>query len=131
MINTINKYNKTDILNTAKQVVVDEINGIEHMLSQLGDEFYQALEMIMYCKNKIILTGIGKSGHIAKKIAATFASTGTPSFFVHPAEALHGDLGMIEHTDLVIAISYSGEADELSNIIPSLKRKEVKIIGIN
>ena len=86
--------------------------------------------MILECKGKLVVTGVGKSGHIGAKIAATMASTGTPSFFVHPTEALHGDLGMISKNDLVLAISYSGESEELIRILPHLKRFGVKIIAM-
>lgn len=123
-------YNKNDIIKIVTQVVNDEINGINKILSDLNDDFFDLLHNIIDCQGKIILTGMGKSGHIAKKISATLASTGTPSFFVHPAEALHGDLGMIDSNDMVLAISYSGEADELANILPVLKRRKIKIGGI-
>ena len=92
--------------------------------------FEKAVEMILGCKGKLIVSGVGKSGLIGAKIAATFASTGTPSFFLHPTEALHGDLGMIGKEDVVIAISYSGESEELSSILPHIKRFEVPLIGM-
>jgi len=97
---------------------------------KIGDEFDQAVEMILACKGKLIISGVGKSGLIGAKMAATFASTGTPSFFLHPTEALHGDLGMIGREDVVIAISYSGESEELSSILPHIKRFEVPLIGM-
>lgn len=84
----------------------------------MGDEFVRAVELILSCRGKLIVTGMGKSGHIARKIAATLASTGTPSFFLHPAEAFHGDLGMISPEDVVLALSYSGETDEILKIVP-------------
>jgi len=126
----LDKTSRKTISDVISQVVTDEISGIHELLANLNDDFYQLLQAIIDCKGKVILTGMGKSGHIGKKIAATFASTGTPAFFVHPAEALHGDLGMIEASDLVIAISYSGEAEELANIMPILKRNQVKIAAI-
>src|SRR5574344_702457 len=86
--------------------------------------------MLNSCKGKVILIGIGKSGHIASKIAATLASTGTPAFFVHPSEACHGDLGMISKNDMIIAISHSGESSEIMTILPILKKKDIKIITI-
>ena len=118
------------IRQVAKQVFADEVSGILQVQDYLDDNFTNAVRLIYDCKGKVIVTGMGKSGHIANKIAATLASTGTPAFFVHPAEALHGDLGMIESTDVVIAISYSGESDELMAIIPILKRKHVPMIAI-
>ncbi|WP_373002814.1 SIS domain-containing protein [Sulfurimonas sp.] len=96
----------------------------------MGDVFDKAVEMILACKGKLIVTGVGKSGLIGAKMAATFASTGTPSFFLHPTEALHGDLGMISENDVVIAISYSGESEELSSILPHIKRFKTPLIGM-
>lgn len=118
------------ILAVAKQVFIDEVAGINQVVNNLGDDFLAAINILLACTGKVIVTGMGKSGHIAHKIAATLASTGTPAFFVHPAEALHGDLGMIEGGDVVIAISYSGESEELTAILPILRRKHVPIIGI-
>ena len=96
----------------------------------MGDVFDKAVEMVLSCKGKLIVTGVGKSGLIGAKMAATFASTGTPSFFLHPTEALHGDLGMISENDVVIAISYSGESEELSSILPHIKRFKTPLIGM-
>ena len=118
------------ILQIAASVFEDEIAGINQVKSCIGDSFVSAIELIYACKGKIIVTGMGKSGHIGNKIAATMASTGTPAFFVHPAEALHGDLGMIDEKDAVIAISFSGESDELLGILPILKRKNVPMIAM-
>lgn len=117
-------------LDVAKQVFIDEIAGINQVLANLGEDFLSAINIILECSGKVVVTGMGKSGHIAHKIAATLASTGTPAFFVHPAEALHGDLGMIESSDVVIAISYSGESEELTSILSVLRRRHVPIIGI-
>lgn len=122
--------NNKQIVEIANQVFSDEISGLQSVLATIGDEFCRAVQLIFDCKGKIIVSGMGKSGHIGNKIAATLASTGTAAFFMHPAEALHGDLGMIESSDLLIAISYSGESDELSTIIPIVRRKQVQIIGI-
>jgi len=97
---------------------------------KIENEFDQAVEMILGCKGKLVISGVGKSGLIGAKMAATFASTGTPSFFLHPTEALHGDLGMISSDDVVLAISYSGESEELSSILPHIKRFEVPLIGM-
>jgi arabinose-5-phosphate isomerase len=121
---------KEYILHIAANVFVDEIAGISQVQGYMGDDFVSAIELIYACTGKIIVTGMGKSGHIGKKIAATFASTGTPAFFVHPAEALHGDLGMIDEKDVVIAISYSGESDELMGILPIVKRRHVPMIAM-
>ncbi len=100
------------------------------MLSNLDNNFIDSLNAMLNCLGKVVVTGIGKSGHIAKKIAATLASTGTPAFFMHPAEALHGDLGMINDNDVVLALSYSGEVAELSSILSILKRRHIVIIGM-
>ncbi len=96
----------------------------------IDDAFTQAVETILSCEGKLIITGVGKSGLIGAKMAATFASTGTPSFFLHPTEALHGDLGMIDAKDVVIGISYSGESEELSAILPHIRRFGAPIIGM-
>ena len=96
----------------------------------MNDVFDKAVDIILKCTGKLVITGVGKSGLIGAKMAATFASTGTPSFFLHPTEALHGDLGMISSNDVVIAISYSGESEELSSILPHIRRFETPIIGM-
>ena len=96
----------------------------------MNDVFDKAVESVLECKGKLVITGVGKSGLIGAKMAATFASTGTPSFFLHPTEALHGDLGMIGEDDVVIAISYSGESEELSQILPHIKRFNIPLIGM-
>jgi len=118
------------ILEVAKQVFLDETTSINQIYNNLGAGFLDAINIILNCEGKVVVAGMGKSGHIARKIAATFASTGTPAFFVHPAEALHGDLGMIDNKDVVIAISYSGESEELISILPVLRRKHVPIIAM-
>ncbi len=118
------------VYQVAHQVFNDEIAGVLQVQGNLNDDFVKAVQLILECKGKLIVTGMGKSGHIGNKIAATMASTGTPAFFVHPAEALHGDLGMIESSDVVLAISYSGESDELIAILPTLKRKDIPLIGV-
>ena len=97
---------------------------------KIGNEFDEAVAMILNCKGKLVISGVGKSGLIGAKMAATFASTGTPSFFLHPTEALHGDLGMIGKEDVVLAISYSGESEELSSILPHIKRFGTPLIGM-
>src|SRR6201994_2570274 len=114
----------------AKRVFDIEIESLKEVADAIGDEFTVTVEAILDSKGKLIVAGGGKSGLIGRKIAATLAGTGTPSFFLHPGEAFHGDLGMVEHNDLVILISYSGETDEVLRIIPFLKWNNNKIISI-
>ena len=117
-------------IDVGRRVLTEEKNAIESLISSLDDSFNKAIEEILKVKGKVVVTGMGKSGLIGKKIAATLASTGTPSFFLHPAEAIHGDLGMISKEDLVLAISNSGETPELLAIIPTIKRWGNKIVSI-
>jgi arabinose-5-phosphate isomerase len=112
-----------ETLNIEAQALVDSAQMID-------DTFSKAVELILGCRGKLVVTGVGKSGLIGAKMAATFASTGTPSFFLHPTEALHGDLGMVGKDDIVLAISYSGESEELSSILPHIKRFNVPLIGM-
>jgi arabinose-5-phosphate isomerase len=121
---------KEKIINYAKNAINCEVEFIKKMARYINDDFYSAINMIMDCEGKVILFGLGKSGHIGKKIAASMASTGTPSFFLHGDEALHGDLGMIERKDVVIALSNSGETRELLSCIPVLKKIGCRIISI-
>ncbi len=114
----------------AKEVLVLEANAIMAVGEKLDRSFEIAIETILQSEGRVIVTGMGKSGHIARKIAATLASTGTPAYFVHPAEAAHGDLGMILPQDVVIALSHSGQSDEVLNLLPALKRKGMKIIAM-
>ena len=114
----------------AQQTLEIEAKTLFDAAKNVADEFDKAVETILTCKGKLIVTGVGKSGLIGAKMAATFASTGTPSFFLHPTEALHGDLGMIGRDDVVIAISYSGESEELGAILPHVKRFNVPLIGM-
>ena len=118
-----------DLTAKAKKVIDIEIEGLQRLKNRLNQRFEDACEKLLACKGRVVVTGIGKSGHIASKIAATLASTGTPAFFVHPAEASHGDLGMITKDDCVIAISYSGNTQELINILPTIKRKGTFLIS--
>ena len=117
-----------------KEIAQETLNIEAHTLlnasKNINDVFEKAVEIILNCSGKLIVTGVGKSGLIGAKMAATFASTGTPSFFLHPTEALHGDLGMIRPNDVVIAISYSGESEELSSILPHIKRFGTPLIGM-
>lgn len=114
----------------AKETLKIEAQTLLESADKIDDVFDRAVEIIIACKGKLIITGVGKSGLIGAKMAATFASTGTPSFFLHPTEALHGDLGMISHNDVVLAISYSGESEELSSILPHIKRFNTPLIGM-
>jgi arabinose-5-phosphate isomerase len=119
-----------DYKQIAKNVLVLEANEILTSAEKIGQEIELAVELIANTKGKLIVTGVGKSGLVGAKIAATFASTGTSSFFLHPTEAMHGDLGMIGKDDSVLAISYSGESEELVRILPHIKRLGIKLIGM-
>ncbi|MDD7995497.1 arabinose-5-phosphate isomerase GutQ [Kosakonia radicincitans] len=118
------------LINAGRQTLLLERQEASRLPERLGEAFVRAAETVLKCEGKVIVSGIGKSGHIGKKIAATFASTGTPAFFVHPAEALHGDLGMIESRDVMLFISYSGSAKELDLILPRLAEKSVALLAM-
>jgi len=118
-------------LDTARQVITDEARALDVLADRLDDSFVRALRLILSAKGRIIVSGIGKSGHIGRKIAATLASTGTPAHFVHPAEASHGDLGMVARGDVVLAISNSGEAPELANLLAYTRRFDIPLIGLS
>ena len=120
----------TPFLDTAARVIRTEADALNKLADSLDARFREAVDLLMATKGRVIVTGIGKSGHIAGKIAATLASTGTPAQFVHPAEASHGDLGMITTSDVVLAISNSGEAPELANLITYSRRFSIPLIGI-
>ena len=107
-----------------------EASAVENLINRVDEEFVRAIESILKCRGRIVVTGMGKSGHVGRKIAATFASTGTPAFFLHPAEAYHGDLGMVTANDIVIAISNSGESSEIVNILPIIRRIGAQIIAM-
>lgn len=126
----MNESQKNIILDTAREVLQAEAEAVQHIKESLNGEFVAAVEMILDCQGKVILTGIGKSGLIAKKIAATLASTGTPSFFLDPSEAFHGDLGMISKEDIIVALSYSGETDEVLKIVPFIHENGNRLIAI-
>ena len=115
---------------TARDVLILEGTALKEMADKIDHSFSQACEMILSCQGRVVVVGMGKSGHIGGKIAASLASTGTPSFFVHPGEASHGDLGMITPSDLVIAISNSGETPEILTILPIVKRMDVRLIAM-
>ncbi|GHG82601.1 KpsF/GutQ family sugar-phosphate isomerase [Pseudodonghicola xiamenensis] len=123
--------NTATFLDTARQVITDEARALDALAAALDDSFVRALKLILSAKGRIIVSGIGKSGHIGRKIAATLASTGTPAQFVHPAEASHGDLGMIAKGDVVLAISNSGEAPELANLVAYTRRFDIPLIGLS
>lgn len=123
--------NNKDILDVARQCLQDEAQAILDLVPRLGDDFVRAVELVYSCRGKFVITGVGKSGHIGSKIAATLASTGTPSFFINPLDAYHGDLGMIQEGDVVMAISYSGMTDELLRFLPLLQERHIPIIGVS
>ncbi len=126
----IKKFNKKTILKWAKDVLVTEAQGIEAVKAKLGKEFFQAIKLTSQCRGSIIISGMGKAGIIGQKFSATLSSTGTPSFWLHAAEAVHGDLGRIRKNDTVIILSYSGQTDEIRNLIPFIKKIGSKIIAI-
>ena len=122
--------NDAEIISEGKRVIESEIVALQRLSDSLGDCFVSMLKEIVTCDGKIVVTGMGKPGHIAKKLAATFSSLGTPSFCLHPGEAMHGDLGMIEKGDIVLAISYSGESDEIVQILPNIKMIGARIFAL-
>ncbi|CDH32455.1 arabinose-5-phosphate isomerase KdsD [Xenorhabdus bovienii] len=119
---------KIDFQQAGKKVLQVELDGLAELEQYINEDFSRACELMFSCEGKVIVMGMGKSGHIGRKIAATFASTGTPSFFVHPGEASHGDLGMVTSKDIVLTISNSGESNEILALIPVLKRQKVPLI---
>src|SRR5574342_1285765 len=118
------------MLDHAKKVLRIEAEAILALVDKLDGGFARAVQLILACKGRVVVTGMGKSGHIGNKIAATLASTGTPALFLHPAEGIHGDLGMVTKGDVVIALSNSGETEEISRMLPSLKRIGIRIIAL-
>ena len=120
----------TDDLGWAKRVIQIETEGLAALAGSLGASFIKALDILQSVKGRVVVTGMGKSGHVGRKISSTLASTGTPSFFVHPAEASHGDLGMIDRSDAVIAISNSGETPEMSDLVDYTRRFRIPLIAI-
>ena len=118
------------IIDIAKDVIQTEADSVLKLKGRIDQSFDEVCQILKNCIGKVVLIGMGKSGHIAKKISSTLASTGTPSFYLHPAEAGHGDLGMISHDDVVIMISYSGESDEIISLLPGIKRMNVPIISM-
>ena len=122
--------NQNNIINNAKKVLKIEADEIYNTYNNIDDNFALAVKLIKECKGRIVVSGMGKSGHIARKISSTMSSTGTPAFFMHPGEASHGDLGMIMKEDVVIFFSNSGKSEELISIIPNIKRIGAKIISV-
>jgi arabinose-5-phosphate isomerase len=122
--------NKDKIKTLAQAVLNNEADAVKNLAQRIDDAFYHACELMLECKGRIVVMGIGKSGHIGGKVAATLASTGTPAFFVHPAEASHGDMGMITSSDVVLAFSNSGETEEIKTLLPLIKRLGVPLIAL-
>ncbi len=118
-------------INIARQVIDDEVKALIGLKDYIDENFQEIVDIIYKCKGRLIITGIGKSGHISKKISATLSSTGTSSFFMHSTEAFHGDLGMIQSDDIVVAISYSGETEDLLKTIPIIRKLGCSIIGVS
>ncbi|UCH46781.1 MAG: KpsF/GutQ family sugar-phosphate isomerase [Betaproteobacteria bacterium] len=129
-MDSIGKLSPQEAINLAKRVLDIEARAVEDLALRLDESFAAALQIILGCQGRIVVSGIGKSGHIANKLASTLASTGTPAFFVHPAEASHGDLGMITRGDVLIALSNSGESAELLVIVPIIKREGANLIAM-
>lgn len=127
---TNNEFSPNDIKEIALQVIQTENKALELTQKSINDAFVKAVNVIATSKGRVVVLGIGKSGLIGRKIAATLASTGTPAFFVHPVEALHGDLGMITAGDVILALSFSGQTEEINRILPSLERRNLTIISM-
>lgn len=123
-------FSETAVKRMARRVLEIELEALELSKKSIDDQFLKAVDVIAKTKGRVVVLGIGKSGIIGRKISATLASTGTPSFFVHPVEALHGDLGMIMPGDVILAISFSGQTEEINKILPSLERRKLTIIGM-
>ncbi|MDH5325525.1 MAG: KpsF/GutQ family sugar-phosphate isomerase [Gammaproteobacteria bacterium] len=122
--------NQEKLITLAKAVIENEAKAIEALSDRIDEDFFKACSIMHACHGRIVVMGMGKSGHIGGKIAATLASTGSPAFFVHPGEASHGDMGMITQSDVVLAFSNSGETDEISTLLPLIKRKNVPLIAL-
>jgi arabinose-5-phosphate isomerase len=126
----MDRFSQAEILNWAKEVLSIEAEGIVNLENKLGKDFLDVVRVISSCKGKIVVTGMGKAGIIGQKFSATLSSTGTSSFWLHAAEAVHGDLGRIEKGDAVVVLSYSGETEEIKNLIPFIKQIGAKIVAI-
>lgn len=118
------------VLEIARSTLTTEVQALQAMASRLDSAFVQVVQKILHLPGRVVVMGMGKSGHVGRKLAATLASTGTPAFFVHPAEASHGDLGMVTGDDLVIALSNSGESDEITSLLSALKRQRIAVVGM-
>jgi arabinose-5-phosphate isomerase len=125
-----NPSQKSDTLDRAREVIKTEAEAVAQLAGRLNGAFHRAVEMVLACTGRVVVTGMGKPGFIAQKISATFASTGTPSLYLHPAEALHGDLGRLVPGDLVLALSNSGETDEIVRLLPSIRRLGAPIVAM-
>lgn len=121
---------KTELINEAKKILRIEASAVEALISRIDESFVEAIDIMYACSGKVVVTGMGKSGIIGKKIAATLASTGTPALFLNPAEGSHGDVGMVSKGDVVLAISNSGDTEEITRILPTLKRLDIRIISM-
>ena len=119
------------IIESAQKALSDEIEGLSLLKEFFNSDFEEAVSAIFNSKGKVVVTGVGKSGHIGRKISATLSSTGTPSYFIHPTEASHGDMGMIEKSDIILAISWSGETTELANVVKYALENKIKLIGLS
>ena len=124
------QFSPAQALASARRTLQTEIQGLQHLSARLDGSFAEAARLLLDCRGRVVVSGLGKTGHIARKIAATLASTGTPAFFVHAAEAVHGDLGMITADDVLIALSYSGTGAELLTIVPVVRRMGARLISI-
>jgi len=122
---------KHGIVELARAVIDTELSAVGALSKRIDESFVEAVQKLLQCKGRIVVTGIGKSGHVGNKIAATFASTGSPAFFMHAAEASHGDMGMLQANDVVIALSYSGTSDELLKLIPGIKRLGIALVVLS
>lgn len=119
-----------EIIHSLKNVINIEANSLTNLSNSINDSYVDAINLLNNCEGKVVITGVGKSGHIGRKMAATFSSTGTPSFFLHSTEGVHGDLGMISKNDVVILISNSGETKEVLSLLPTIEKIEAKTISI-
>ena len=131
MSNTQINLTHEQFISKAIEAINTEISALALLTEQIDDRFAQACDIILACKGRVVVTGMGKSGLIGRKIAATFASTGTPAFFMHPGEAGHGDLGMLVKGDVLLAISNSGESDEIKMLLPVVKHLNIPLISIS
>jgi len=127
---TTTRDNENPILSEARAVLLTESQAVARLIDRLDARFEKAVQLVLACRNRVVVTGVGKSGVIGRKLASTFASTGTPALFLHAVEGLHGDLGMVMPGDVLLAISYSGRADDLTEILPVVKSMEVPIIAM-